>query len=105
MCGDTPTDGECHHKLNSQREHVLGREPPPHSAHLTAKVIMASVGSVPVLRAQCGRRCGTKRTALWRGDERDGAKQSPGFRQGTSEQFGFTAGETLSLCEGKKNTP
>lgn len=29
--GDAPTDGKCRHKLNSQWEHVLGREPPPHS--------------------------------------------------------------------------
>lgn len=42
LCSDTHADGKCHHKLNSQREHALGRELHPHSVDLIAKVIMGS---------------------------------------------------------------
>lgn len=76
LCGEAPADGTCRHKLNSQREHALGRALHPHSAHLIAKAMTGSGAG--------------RRACVW---ERGAAERG--------QHFGTKA---LPLCEEIKET-
>lgn len=75
---DNPRHGKCHRKLNSQREHVLGAELRPRSAHLIAGSDNG-IWSVSAFwsRAQKTENTLEKSISFAKGRQKDGAKQSP----------------------------